>query len=154
MKAGIIVYSNTGHTLSVAQRLQERLISAGHSVDLAKIEADAPKPSSPQDVRLKTAPDIGGYDIVIFAAPVHGGALAPAMRVYLSQLVSLDGKRIGGFVTQTFPFACMGGTSAIRQMKGLCETKGGQMTETGIVNWSSRKREEKIADTIGRLAKV
>jgi len=151
MKAGIIVYSNTGHTLSVAQRLKEELVLAGHSVDLEKIEADT---SSPRDIQLKTAPDIGGYDIVVFASPVHGGALAPAMRVYLSQLASLNGKRIGGFVTQTFPFACMGGTSAVRQMKGLCETKGGQMTETGIVNWGSRKREEKILDTVNRLAKV
>ncbi len=31
MKIGIIVHSHTGNTLSVAQKIKERLVSGGHS---------------------------------------------------------------------------------------------------------------------------
>jgi len=39
MKIGIILYSQTGNTYSVAQKLQEKLIAKGHSVDLERLKA-------------------------------------------------------------------------------------------------------------------
>jgi len=37
MNIGIIVYSQTGNTLSVAKKLEERLSAAGHSVNLEQV---------------------------------------------------------------------------------------------------------------------
>ncbi|MDF2592532.1 MAG: hypothetical protein K0S75_1998, partial [Clostridia bacterium] len=37
MKIGIIVYSHTGNTFSVAQRLEEKLTAEGHSVKIEKV---------------------------------------------------------------------------------------------------------------------
>ena len=154
MKIGIMVHSNTGHTLSVAQRLKERLTMEGHLVNLVKLEAISSNPSSRQNVQLKTVPDINGYDVVFFASPVHGGLLAPAMKAYLSQIGTLKGKRIAGFVTQAFSVESMGGKSAINQMKKICEDNGGNICETGIINWFNMNREKKIKDTLDRLAKA
>jgi len=42
MHIGIIVYSYTGHTLSVARLLRERLSAAGHDVSLERIETIGP----------------------------------------------------------------------------------------------------------------
>ena len=41
MKVGIVVYSASGHTLSVATALQAILTSAGHGVTLERIETAA-----------------------------------------------------------------------------------------------------------------
>lgn len=38
MKVGIVVYSQTGNTLSVATKLKEKLAAAGHSVALEQVK--------------------------------------------------------------------------------------------------------------------
>ena len=40
MNVGIIVYSKTGNTLSVAEKLQEAIRSAGHTVNIERIETE------------------------------------------------------------------------------------------------------------------
>ena len=39
MNIGIIVYSQTGNTLSVAKKLEEKLSLAGHSATLEQVKA-------------------------------------------------------------------------------------------------------------------
>jgi flavodoxin len=56
MKIGIIVYSNTGHTLSVARQLEQALSAAGHKVELEQVLTEGtPKPGATH-VPLKTRP--------------------------------------------------------------------------------------------------
>ena len=43
------------------------------------------------------------------------------MKAYLTQLPSLKGKKVGCFVTHMFPFAWMGGNSAMKQFKDSIE---------------------------------
>lgn len=45
---------------------------------------------------MKSAPDVSGYDAVIFASPVQAFSLAPVMKLYLSKLPSLAGKKVTG----------------------------------------------------------
>lgn len=152
MKVGIIVHSHTGNTLSVAERLKEELISAGHSVNLERVTAMNEDPSASKNVQLRTIPDTSRYDALIFGAPVRAFSLSPVMKAYLSQIPSLQGKKTGCFVTQSFPFPWMGGNQTISVMKKACESKAAQIYETGIVNWSHKKREERIADVIHKLS--
>jgi hypothetical protein len=70
MNIGIIVYSQTGNTYSVALRLQEKLAATGHVATLERIEVVEVAPAKP--VQFKTLPDAGPYDALIFGAPVHG----------------------------------------------------------------------------------
>ena len=47
----------------------------------------------------------------------------------------------------------MGGNRSIKQMKKAIISKKGTVDETGVVNWSSKKREDLITDIINRLTK-
>lgn len=148
MKIGIIVYSNTGNTLGVANRIKEKLLAAGHPVTLERVSAANNNPSPAGEIKLTSIPDVNPYDIVIFGSPVQAFSLAPIMKAYLSQLPSLNGKKAGFFVTQQLPFQWMGGNHAIRQAQQICKGKGADLYAAGDVNWSSKKREDKILDVI------
>lgn len=145
MKVGIIVYSKTGNTLSVAKKLEEAFLKAGHSVNLEQIATVNEDPSKTQSIVLKTSPDPGGYDAVVFAAPVWAFSMCSVMRLYLSQLSTLEGKKVGLFVTQSFSKAWLGGNHAIRQMEQACKSRKATIWKTGVINWSNKKREEQIA---------
>ncbi|MDF2671821.1 MAG: flavodoxin/nitric oxide synthase [Clostridiales bacterium] len=154
MKVGIIVHSHTGHTLSVAQKLKEVLVSAGHLVNLEQVKAVNEDPSAAKNIQLKTKPDIVGYDVLIFGAPVHGFSLSPVMKAYLAQISTLQGKKVGCFLTEYFPLASMGGNRAMGEFKKACEDKGGNVFQTAIVNWSMGQREKKTANALEKLGKL
>jgi flavodoxin len=57
MKIGIIVHSQTGHTYSVVQKLQEKLLAAGHSVNIERIKSVGGEQKHEKDankIRLET----------------------------------------------------------------------------------------------------
>ena len=148
MKIGIIVYSQTGHTYSVALKLQEALIKKGHSVDIQKIEAVRDEKQPAIDIKLTKIPDVEKYDEVIFASFVEAFCLCPVMDTYLKQLKSLKNKKVALFVTQFFPYPWMGGNHAIKQMKKICVLKDNNITKTGVVNWKNKKRDKIIEKMI------
>lgn len=151
MKIGIIVYSHTGNTLSVAEKIKNSLSLAGHMVAIERITAVNNDPRSQEGKQLKNAPNISPYDAFLFGAPVWAFSLSPLMKDYISQLPSLHGNKTGCFVTQQFPYAWMGGSHAIRQMQKTCESKGADIFETGVINWSSKKRDVQIQNLIERF---
>lgn len=69
MKVGIIIHSHTGNTLSVAERLKEKLVAVGHQATIDQVTAVNEDPSA--KVELKTMPDTSTYDALIFGAPVR-----------------------------------------------------------------------------------
>ena len=154
MKVGIIVHSHTGNTLSVAEKLKDALTAKSHTVTLERVNAVNEDPSAQGPVELKDIPEVGSYDALIFGAPVRAFSLTPTMKAYLAQISALKGKKVGCFTTQHFPFAWMGGNKAISQMKSACEAKGAVLFSTGVVNWSSKKREEKIANVLKNLSEL
>ncbi len=154
MKIGIIIHSHSGNTLSVAQKIKDRLAAAGHSVNLEQVTAVNGDPKEARNVQLKDIPDTSKYDLLIFGAPVWAFSLSPVMKLYLSQLPSMQGKKIGCFVTQQLRFRFMGGNNAISQMKKACQSKGGSIYETGIVNWSHKQREARIEEVVQKLGEV
>ncbi len=152
MNIGIIVYSNTGNTLSVAEKLHQALRANGHTASIARVEPVHNDPRASGPVELKSAPDVGVYDVVIFASPVQGFSLAPVMKLYLSQVSSLAGKKVFCFVTQHLKQPWLGGNHAVRQIKSACKGKGADITVSGIVNWSGDRREQQIDDIVGKLS--
>lgn len=154
MNIGIIVHSSTGNTLSVAEKIRDSLISAGHTATLERVTAMNEDPRAEGGSRLKDAPGTDSYDALIFGAPVWAFSLSSVMRAYLSQLPSLHGKKAGCFVTQHFPHAWMGGNHAVRQMETACEAKGAVIFETGVVNWSSQQREKQIVSLAEKMTQL
>lgn len=154
MNIGIIVHSETGNTNSVALKLKEKLSLTGHSVELVQLSVVGPYKPGAKDIKLEKIPDIKRYDGVVFAAPVWGFALSAVMKTYLTQLAPLPNKKVACFVTQLFPYAWMGGKQAIGQMQQICKSKGVEICGTGVVNWKSSHREEKITEVVERLSSL
>ncbi len=88
MNIGIIVYSFTGNTLFVANRLKEAL-SDKNTVNIERINSENDKEAVLSRIVLKQKPDLTKYDVLIFASPVNAFTLAPAMKVYLSQITNI-----------------------------------------------------------------
>ena len=154
MQIGIIVYSKTGNTLSVVEKLEKTLTEAGHDAVIQRVTVNNDEEGASGQLRLTANPDISVYDAVVFAAPVHAFSLAPAMKLYLEQLEDLSGKKVYGFVTQHFKKPWMGGNRAIRKLKTLCQKKGADLGITGIVNWSNKEREKQIEEIISKLSAI
>lgn len=150
MNIGIIVYSQSGNTLSVAQKLEKVIKSAGHTVSIARVEPVSEGVHSP----LKSTPDITVYDAVIFASSVRAFSLAPVMKLYLSQISDITGKQASCFVTQHFKKKFLGGNRAVRQIKEACKEKGAEVIWSGVVNWSSDIREKQIDDIVTKLSSI
>ena len=94
MRISIVVYSHTGHTLSVARELERRLAADGHTVDLEMLETIRPLRMGDTTAELSSFPTVDDYDLVLFACPVRGGTPAPPMRVYLERMASLEDKGV------------------------------------------------------------
>jgi flavodoxin len=151
---GIILYSETGNTLSVAERLKTALLNKGHSVSLLKVEAEKAAEGSAVPVRLTAEPDTSAFDALIFASPVQAFSLAPAMKLYLSRIASLKGKKVYCFVTQHLKKNWMGGNRSIRQIQALCKAKGAEAASGGIVHWSHAQREAQIDSVIKKVGAI
>ena len=151
MKIGIIVYSATGNTYSVANQLHEKLAMLGHDVTIDRILIkNITQPG--KNIDFDNIPDTKEYTSIIFASPVEAFTLNKVMQEYLTQISSLDGKKISCFVTQHFPYPWMGGNQAIARIKKLCKAKGATIDKIGIVNWTNKRRKQMIADVVERLS--
>lgn len=154
MNIGIIIYSQTGNTSSVALKLKEKLSAVGHSVGIERIEISGELGPRATNFQLKTKPDVDKYDALVFGAPVQAFSLSPAMKSYLSQIASLKSKKVACFVTKHLPFYWTGGNQAINKMKKICESKDGKVCGSGMVIWSSARRDQKITEVIDRLSRL
>ena len=159
MDIGMIVFSHTGNTHSVATRLREKLSAAGHGVEYERLAVvggfdPARAAQSPDGIRFESLPDVEKHDRIIFGSPVQGFSLSQAMIQYLKRLPSLEGKEVAFLVTEAFPYGWMGGNRAIRQMTDICQSKGAAVRGSGLVNWMRRSRERQIEEVINRLSGV
>ena len=154
MNIGIIIYSQTGNTSSVALKLKEKLSAVGHSVGIERIEISGELGPRATNFQLKTKPDVDKYDALVFGAPVQAFSLSPAMKSYLSQIASLKSKKIACFVTKHLPFYWTGGNQAVNKMGKICKSKDGTVCGSGVVIWSSTHRDQKITEVIDRLSRL
>ncbi|NLV59737.1 MAG: flavodoxin [Clostridiales bacterium] len=154
MNVGIIIFSRTGNTLSVAEKVRDACLAQGHTAVIERISAENEDPNSKLPVRLKNAPDPVRFDAVIFGAPVQGFSLSPIVKAYLTQIPQITGKEVGCFVTQHFPKPWMGGKQAAKQMCSLCQSKGVVVAEIGIINWMNKSRKGQIDDVASMLSRI
>lgn len=145
MNIGIIVHSHTGNTLFVAQKLQEKLNEEGHKAVIEKIVVVDENPSI-NEVNLSYIPKVDSYDMVILAYPVRGFMVSPAMKAYLKNTSNFPKNKVGVLCTHHFPFAFLGGNQTINEMKRILSNN--EVVCSGVVNWSSRKRQNNIDSLI------
>jgi len=152
MKIGIIVFSSTGHTLAVAEKMAQRLMKNGHFVQIEQIVISGGETSANKNMQLTYAPDAAQYDALVLGAPVWAFSLCPAMKMYLEQLPSLQEKRIFCFVTKSLPSKWTGGNKAIRVMKKICASKKGVVIGADMIPWKANGRDQLISDAAQKAA--
>ncbi|MFD1032396.1 flavodoxin family protein [Metaplanococcus flavidus] len=111
MNIGIIVHSQTGHTMLVGERIREKLESIGHEVSLIRMKnLDNTDPEHhPKNIKLDHIPEASGYDALIFGAWVQAFNLCSGFHLYLKQIPVFDTKNVSCFLTEHFPYRWMGG---------------------------------------------
>lgn len=154
MNIGIIIWSQTGHTHAVAEKIKDKLDAAGHTAKIENLKIVGEFNPRQKDIRFEILPDLKQYDGIVFGAPVHAFSLCRPMNEYLKHIPSLDGKKIALFTTKQLRFKWTGGSQAINKMKKYCKRKGGIVTGSEIVVWSSPDRENMIQDGAARISKV
>ena len=153
MHIGIIFYSFSGHTLSVARKLGGKLSTAGHKFSLEQLETTAPLKLSAQRAELKSIPSIEDYDTLVIASPVHGGRMSSPIASFLEEVPSLQGKKVVCLATHFLPYG-WNGEQMIRSMKKVCEAKGAQIIGVGNTPRLSLRRKNHINEVVNNLAKL
>lgn len=128
MSVAVVVYSETGTTLSVARRIMGALEAAGVLSELIRVGPDSP------------SVDLAGYQAVVLGAPVRGFDLAPPMAAFIARCGGLSGLKAYCYVTQAFPFKAWGSSQALARMAELCRAKGAEPCLLDVVS-RSRGRE-------------
>jgi flavodoxin len=158
MNIGILVHSLSGHTLSVAQKIEKKLTEQGHTCRIEQIRARDEEALSKgqvmQPIQLINPPDPLAYDTLIFGAPVWGFSLSKVMNAYLDRIPKLSGKKAACFITHSFPHPILGGNRSLKQMKSACKQKGASLYASGIVSWSNSRREEQIENLVRSLSQI
>lgn len=154
MKIGIIVFSKTNNTFSVAERLRAALVEKGLDVEIERIVPENDDPGVKPPIVFTNQPDVSPYDVVIFASPVWAFSLAGVMKEYLEQVSSLQGKKVFSFVTKQLASKFTGGTKANRQIISAVALKGGMVEKSFIVSWKNKKREAEISSLIAEILKA
>ncbi|MEZ0479725.1 flavodoxin family protein [Planococcus sp. SSTMD024] len=153
MKIGIIMHSQTGHTLLVGERLREKLQSDGHEVRLMRMQnLENEEAKNPTAVQLDSLPETKGYDALVFGAWVQGFTLCPGFIKYAEQLPDLGQAPVSCFLTQQFRYKWMGGNRAMGKMKTLLKAKGAVVNSDAIINWSHKKRPQQIEELVARFS--
>jgi flavodoxin len=93
MNIGIVVYSKTGNTLSVSEKLAKKLETSGHKVRIERITVADDEELELEKVRFTSLPKPEGYDALVVAGPVQAFSLCRIMKAYLPKLPELDGKK-------------------------------------------------------------
>ncbi len=154
MKVGIIVYSKTGNTHSVGQKIREKLEQKDYPVELHRIEVEGEGKPGESKVKFTNFPGLEDYDFIILGAPVHAFSLAQPMMAYLQEIPELKGKKVALYVTKQLPGAWTGGNRAAGQMEKICADKGAEVKGKEVVFWNEKKREESINKCVEKMASL
>ena len=144
MSVDILVHSQTGHCLSVAETLAGLARAAGHRASLTRITPSDEKETDLAKLSIAPVPQDAGADLYVIGAPVHGLSATPAIRKAVSQMPFLDGKRVVLLTTEWFPLDWMGGSHTLKQLEHAVADQGGQVVATGIIHWERKDRQEQI----------
>ena len=150
MRIGLIVYSQTGNTRFVVDRLASQLETDGHTAEVLPITVTGDVQRGTFD--LIDPPKAAGFDGYVFAGQVQGFALSRVMKRYLSSLSGSVEGPVAIVVTEQFPKPWMGGNRAVKAMCRELGRLGAALRGSLIVHWGRDDREQQIADGVERIA--
>ncbi|KMQ50643.1 flavodoxin [Chitinispirillum alkaliphilum] len=151
MKIGIVIHTQSGHTLNFAKIIEKKLTQHGHEVDIKGLRTKgAVKPRSRKFDLIKI-PEIDEYDVLLFGGPVWAFTASPVVLKYLGSLETLKGKKALCFVTMGLPFPSLGGKQAIKAMEEDLALSGAEILPGEIVWYFFSGDEEKMKAAATRI---
>jgi len=151
MKVAIILYSGTGNTRGVVERLAVKYRAQGHQAEVREIAVTGDPGKGADAFELTSTPRMDDADLVVLASPVMAFSLSPVMKAYLAG-AQPPKRPVLAVITQHFPRPWMGGRQALGGMKRALDRKGGSVGDSMIVNWTNKARGEQIETGTDRLA--
>lgn len=144
MKIALIIYSETGHSEAVGQRLLH-LLQAHHEVEYIKLHVD-----SLQTRHLVNRPSLKLFDRVYFGFPVQGFRLPIPIKEYLTALDISPNTEVGVFTTEYFNYDWLGANSAHRQFWAMLAPHNPKPIDqkVGKIHWRHKQREQQISATL------
>ena len=112
------------------------------------MEAKRDTKKTPNIFEITNSPKVDKYDTIIFASYTEAFMLCAVMKSYLESISSLQNKDVLCFATHHFPYPWLGGNNTVRKIKAICQSKGATIKKSGVISWSSKKRETKIEELI------
>ena len=147
MNIGLLVYSVSGHSLSVAKRLKARLEATGHTATMVRLETVGGSRLEAERTPLKALPELDAYDGLVVCSPVRGGALPPPVCAMMEQLSGLEHKRVACLLTHAFR-PTWGANQTLAQMRELCQQRGMSLCGACETSWHLLGREKNIARAV------
>ncbi|MCD8574627.1 MAG: hypothetical protein LRY28_03915 [Erysipelotrichaceae bacterium] len=146
MKIGFIVHSQSGNTLSVAQKLMDQLKLQGHDVMLTHIKDEDVNVSMQHPERfIKVVDEVTSYvDVLFIGGWVQAFILCRGLNHYINHQLNIQAKETHLFLTHHFPFEWMGGTNAMKQLTKHVIAKEHVIKTTKIFNWSRKNNQQHI----------
>ncbi len=114
--------------------------------------ADSDGKSKTKPLQLDSIPDVVGFDAVILGGWVEAFSLCPGFKQYLKQLNQIETKIILCFLTQHFPHKWMGGSHGLAQARKILASKGCNMVNLDVINWTNKKREAQIEALVSKAS--
>lgn len=148
MNIQLLVHSQTGNTLSVANALKAAVEPIYPNINLTSIEVDNEREMNTSKISITELPDCKDADLIVLGGPVRGGSPSPAMLKIIETLSSIQGKKCIIFTTEFFPYDWMGGRRAILKMEKELTARGALVTYHAIIHWKRRDRVKQIDDFI------
>ncbi len=161
MNIQLVICSHSGNTLKLGEMVGDKLMEAGHQVNLTQLASDPPlderKPVSTKDIRITNQPDVSSADIVLIGGPVWAFRPYPLLLKAMADLSpKLKGRKVLPFVTHAFPFAWMNGNSSVNTLRKLASKAGAQVLPGVVLSRAAKRdmtRYQEAADKICALVR-
>ncbi|MFP4418335.1 MAG: flavodoxin family protein [Chitinispirillaceae bacterium] len=158
MQVGIVVHSQTGHTVLLARAVADKLRKAGDEVDLHILRPRGKINPGSSRVELGKVPDPLQYDLLMIAGPVWAFNCSPAVSAYMETIEdnSLQNKPCLSFVTMGLPVHALNANRALAVMDRKLARKGAQVLQGYALHWfinANKNALEMAAETIASRVK-
>lgn len=144
MNIELIVHSQTGNTLFVANALKTAVESINPDINLTHVKANNEREMDVNKIAISNLPDCSGADLIVIGAPVRGANASPAILKTIDTLGSIEGKKCVVFTTEFFPFDWMGGQRAVAKMEQELTARGAQVASHAIIHWKRKDLTQQI----------
>ena len=146
MSTGIVLYSYTGHTQKVIEKLADQMENRPSIFTLEPVRqinlSDLKTP-------IKSIPNIAAYDTVILATPVHGGRMSSPMATFLDETQALKNKKVILLATHLFPHK-WGCAQMFQAIEEECTRIGAEVIHTDDICWPGLLRKTHLSKLVNR----